>query len=40
MKKIFFVLFLVCNQLAAQSIAQLEDQIKKTAFNIVNAETY
>ena len=40
MKKIFFVFFLVCNQLAAQNIAQLEDQIKKTAFNIVNAETY
>ena len=40
MKNILFVLFLVCNQVAAQNIAQLENQIKITAFNIVNAETY
>ena len=40
MKKILFLLLLVCNKVAAQNIAQLEDQIKNTAFNIVNAETY
>jgi hypothetical protein len=31
MKKIFFVLLLICNQLAAQNILQIEEQIKKTA---------
>ena len=40
MKKILFVLFFICNQLAAQSISQLEDQIKNTAFTIVNGENY
>ena len=40
MKKLLFVFLFICNQLAAQNIAQLEDQIKKSAYQIVNGETY
>ena len=35
MKKLLFVCILLCNQLAAQNIAQLEDQIKKPAFKLL-----
>jgi hypothetical protein len=40
MKKLLFICLLFCNQLTAQNIAQLEDEIKKMAYNIVNGETY
>ena len=39
-KKIFFVFLLICNHLAAQTVSQLENQIKQSAFQIVNGETY
>ena len=40
MKKILFLLMLISSQVVAQNIAQLEEQIKKSAYNIVNGETY
>ena len=40
MKKLLFICILFCNQLIAQNIVQLEDEIKKSAYNIVNGETY
>ncbi len=40
MKKILFLFMLISSQVVAQNIAQLEEQIKKSAYNIVNGETY